>query len=87
MPIRRTKREGLPMTPYQEGFELGYHDVRGQWHDAGAMAEALTQAEAHGEPLFSPAHEGQYWLGYYHGRYYARTGQLPDGLLKQIREN
>ena len=64
------------MSPYQEGFELGYHDVTGSFHDASAMAEAFMQSESHGEPMLSPEQEANYWLGYYHGRYYARTGKL-----------
>jgi len=76
------------MSPiYRQGFTQGVHDHQQEGRLAGAQAQALDQAEAHGEPLLSPTDESTYWLAYHHGRFYARTGTLPDGLRALIEEN
>lgn len=75
------------MTPYREGFQAGVTDQQGERYDAVAVAAAFDQAEAHGERLLTPEQESNYWLGYYHGRYFGRTGTLPQGLRDQIRDN
>jgi hypothetical protein len=76
-----------PMSPYRDGFQSGVQDQQGDGTHAVDVAAAFAQADAHGEPVLTPEQEANYWLGYYHGRYYGRTGQLPQGLLNQIRDN
>ena len=75
------------MSIYRQGFEAGVKDQQGGSYDAVKVAAAFDQAASHGEPLCSPEQESNYWLGYYHGRYFGRTGQLPQGLHDQIKDN
>ena len=74
------------MSPYRDGFQEGVKDQQGDRYDAATVA-AFDQAEAHGEPCLSPDEESSFWLGYYYGRYCARTETLPQGLQDQMRDN
>jgi hypothetical protein len=64
--------------PYAQGFELGSRDGGGDAHAAEEAAVAFDRAEQTGAPLLDREQEYSFWLGYYHGRSYARTGRMPS---------
>ncbi|MFQ5930490.1 MAG: hypothetical protein ACE5MK_12410 [Acidobacteriota bacterium] len=79
------------MTEYERGYRAGYHDGITEASDpAHGMllgeqeAERLDWAESVGDPTPSPEDESDYWLGYYHGRFHARTGVPAAGAAGHV---
>lgn len=62
--------------PYHTGYRAGYLDQ--QLEDTGAAGTAAPDdpGDLTDEQL------SDYWLGYYHGRYHARTGQPAPGATR-----
>lgn len=81
---------------YAKGYREGYIQQMGeQGGNAGryaSVSEAALIADRAAVGL-SPEQESDYWLGYYHGRYHARTGNaavaasspLPSGPVESSR--
>ena len=67
-------------SPYRNGFVLGVNDYLTNDHKAAEVAAGREASEQTGEPEITPEQESDYWLGYYQGRAYARSGgALPPG--------
>lgn len=65
-------------TPYARGYYEGY--LHQQAEQAGGKPSGDSPQEAALVALrnvqgLGAEQEGEYWLGYYHGRYHARTGE------------
>ena len=72
------------LRPYHKGYAKGYLEAQlealGVSADIGLTeAEALDAAEAAGKRLMGAEQEGDFWLGFYHGRTHGRTGAAPWG--------
>lgn len=67
------------MTEYQRGYLDGFRTIR-MGHDIGLdEAERVDLAEAMGDPMPTPTEQGDYWLGYHHGRFHATSGSPATG--------
>ena len=76
-------RVGAMLRPYQDGYRKGYLEAQlealGVSADIGlAEADALDASASAGKGLSAEA-EGDFWLGFYHGRSHGRTGEAPWG--------
>lgn len=83
-------------SPYHKGYLEGYlQQQTEQGGDRGRYASVseATLAADNAVVGLSPEQESDYWLGYYHGRYHARTGNpapvavspLPSGPVDSSR--
>ena len=69
---------------YQRGYLDGYRTVR-SGHDLGLdEADRIDAAEGMGQPVPPIPDQGEYWIGYHHGRSHATTGQAPTGAGDRI---
>jgi len=65
------------MDHYQRGYLDGYRAAKTGVDTGRSEAERLDFAEGMGQPAPSIDDQGEYWIGYYHGRSHAETGAPP----------
>ena len=80
-PAKRGGDRAMTETPYIDGYQAGYRGADGEGIGLSQDAEELLSIGKTDEQL------SDYWLGYYHGRYQARTGQVPPGAQARARVN
>lgn len=68
--------------PYQEGYRKGYVDAQLDEMGVGSINEANVPTKAPNQGLTNDQ-LNDYWLGYYHGRAHARTGEPPIGSIRR----
>lgn len=66
---------------YRDGYEVGKRDKDGE------EIERLAQQNGEGGGKLSPEQLSDWYLGYYHGRGHARTGEPSKGAQKRNEAN
>jgi len=83
------------LSEYERGYLDGYRHVQAEARDPVASPrvgeldrERRTLSEAQAAETLSEnvieGSEADYWLGYYHGQYHARTGRPPPGAAGRV---
>ena len=74
------------MSAYQNAYDKGVKDQKEFTSRRGEEAAVVQEAQ---DILGteSPEAQADFWLGYYHGRYAARTGEAPPGQQGRARKN
>ena len=71
------------MSEYENGYRAGYVDAQLEKLGVDALPErAMSEAQLVARDVASGLGSeaiSDYWLGYYHGRYYGRTGRQAAG--------
>jgi len=75
------------MSEYMRGYQTGYKEQLEGGGTARALAEAEAQETVDRLEGYPDQLAADYWLGYYHGRYHARTGHAPPGEMYRTRVN
>jgi hypothetical protein len=83
------------LSEYERGYLDGYRYVQAEVRDPAARPRVgevdaerrtLTEVQAAEDPSddLIGGSEADYWLGYYHGQYHARTGAPPPGAAGRV---
>lgn len=76
-----------PPSPYAKGYYEGYlQRIVEQGGGKGRYESEMVAAKVANDAVsgMSAEAEGDYWLGYYHGAYHARTGNPPPAAANPL---